>query len=252
MKDLNTSLDDITDLVNTDSSLTVQILRLSNSAMYASGISIDTLDEAINRVGFSELFKLVGMASTAQVFSERNELYDLDGALLWENSLACALSMEYLAKITGMDPQEAYTIGLLRSMGKMILDTCVKGDPEVNSYALTNELLLEEWEDANFGITNPTVAGFILISWNFPDVTSQAIQYQYAPEEDSDSIRYSHLLHLSCLIADKMGKGLPCENRYWEATDERLEIFGILPGQIEEAAVNVEEALNSLVSSVAS
>lgn len=52
LRDTSTGLDDITDLVNTDASLTAQVLRLSNSALYGHGIPIDTLDDAINRVGF--------------------------------------------------------------------------------------------------------------------------------------------------------------------------------------------------------
>ena len=251
MKDMNTTLDDITDLVNNDSSLTVQVLRLSNSALYAGGVPIDTLDDAINRIGFSELFKLVGMAAAAQVFTDRNELYDVEGSQLWENSLACALAMEYFAKQTGGDPQEAYTIGLLRSMGKMILNACLEGDPDPIQITSSVTIPLHAWEDANFGITNSSVAGFVLVSWNFPDLISRAIQYQYIPEEDPDDIKEPNLLHIASLVAENIGKGLPCELGYWEATNERLEKAGLNQSHIDAAAESINESLDSLISSVA-
>jgi len=63
LRDPNTGLNDITELVNTDASLTTRVLKLSNSAAFAQGMAIDNLDDAINRIGFREVFKLVGVAA---------------------------------------------------------------------------------------------------------------------------------------------------------------------------------------------
>lgn len=250
MKDPDTSLDDITELVNTDSSLTVQVLKLSNSPAYASGVSIDTLDEAINRIGFGELFKLVGMAAASQVFTGRNATYNIEGSALWENSLACGLAMEQLAIKADLDSQEAYTMGLLRSMGKMVIDACVKEDPDYEKFTNNVTLPITEWEENNFGLTNPTVAGFILISWNFPDIIANTISYQYLPESDPRHTQTSYLLNLACAIAHVVGDGLTGEVSYWNPTESRLKKAGVTKEDYENAIEVVNESIQEILSAI--
>jgi len=251
-KNPDTGLDDITGLVNSDSSLTAQVLRLSNSATYSQGSAVDTLDEAINRIGFRELFKLVGMAAASQVFSERNQTYGLDGSLLWENSLASGLAMERLAHAAGGDEQEAYTMGLLRSIGKMVIDACAKADGGYPNYPAGSEAPLIDWEETNFGITNPSVAGFLVASWNFPGIATGALQHQYAPEKAPKPTPYIYLLNLANGIAERIGKPLKGEAAYWEVTDDKLERVGLERADLDRTAEEVAEELENVVSSVAS
>lgn len=248
LRDPSTDLSDITDLVNADSALTASVLRLSNSAMYSIGMSVDTLDEAINRIGFRELFKLVGYAASKQLFAEHNRVYNISGAQLWENSLACGISMEVLARKIGLDDQEAYTIGLLRNMGKMVLDYCVKDDPQYPSYNTTSNLPLIEWEQNNFGITNPNVAGFILMSWNFTEETSQTIQHQYNPDEAQRHFPLIHLLNLANGIAERIGKGLHGETAYWDNWESHLPRTGLSADEFEESLEEIKSSLDRVIA----
>jgi len=250
LKDPDTGLIEITSLVNTDSSLTAQVIRLSNSPAYCGGNPVDNLDEAINRIGFRELYKLVGMAASSQVFAERNATYNVDGSLMWENSLAAGLVMEFLAKRVGLDDQEAYTLGLLRCMGKMVIDACAKNDPSYPSYPHDSEPPLINWEDNNFGINNPTVAGFILYDWNFPETTSATIQFQYEPENTDTDDPMPYMLNLSNSVVEMMGKGLRGEGDYFKLTDERMVKTGVTQKDLEEAREAIEETLEDIVNSV--
>lgn len=248
LRDSGTDLSDITDLVNADSALTASVLRLSNSAMFSIGFAVDTLDEAINRIGFRELFKLVGYAASKQLFAKDNRTYCITGAELWENSLACGIGMEILARKTGLDDQEAYTIGLLRNMGKMVLDFCVADDTRYPSYSTESNLPLIDWEENNFGITNPSVAGFILSSWNFPEETSLTIQHQYLPSSAPRKLPLIHLLNLANCIAERIGKGLHGESSYWANVEEHLPRTGLSADEFEESVTEIEEALVKVVS----
>lgn len=248
LRDPSTDLSDITELVNADSALTANVLRLSNSAMYAIGFSVDTLDEAINRIGFRELFKLVGFAASKQLFSANNRVYSITGSELWENSLACGISMEVLARKIGLDDQEAYTLGLLRNMGKMVLDFCVKDNAQYPSYQKTSNLPIIDWEQNNFGITNPNVAAFILLSWNFPDETAQSIQYQYAPETAPRKHELIHLLNLANGVAERIGKGLPGEASYWSSKEEHLPRTGLSADEFESSIEEIESSLSRVIA----
>lgn len=248
LRDTQTDLSDITELVNADSALTASVLRLSNSAMYSVGLAVDTLDEAINRIGFRELYRLVGFAASQQLFSESNVTYSITGTELWENSLACGISMEVFARKTGYDDQEAYTIGLLRNMGKMVLDYCVKGNSAYPSYSRGSELPLIEWEQNNFGITNPTVAGFILADWNFSEETTHTIQFQYEPEEAPRKLPLIHLLNLANGVAEKIGKGLHGESKYWANWETYLPRTGLSTEEFEQSAAEIEGNLSRVIA----
>ena len=250
LKDPNTGLDNITELVNADSSLTAQVLRLSNSAMFSMGCSVDTLDEAINRIGFRELFRLVGMAASQKAFSDYNRIYDIPGTDLWENSLTCGIAMEILARKLGYDDQEAYTIGLLRNMGKMVIDFCLQGDTTSPVYNKTSALPLIEWEEANFGITNPSVAGFILVSWNFTEETCHTITYQYEPDKAPRKLPLITLLNVANGIAERLGKGIRGESPYWEYWEENLPKTGLNLNEIAEAEDEIADAVSKVVSSL--
>lgn len=248
LRDTQTDLSDITELVHADSALTASVLRLSNSAMYSVGLAVDSLDEAINRVGFRELYRLVGFAASQQLFAENNATYNITGTELWENSLACGIGMEVFARKTGYDDQEAYTIGLLRNMGKMVIDYCVKGNPAYPNFSRDSELPLIEWEQNNFGITNPTVAGFILSSWNFSEETAHTIQYQYEPEEAPRKLPLIHLLNLANGVAERIGKGLPGESSYWADWESYLPRTGLSLEEFERSAEEIQGNLGKVVA----
>jgi HD-like signal output (HDOD) protein len=247
----HTALNDITDLVNTDPSLTARVLRLSNSAQYTSGFAIDNLDDAINRIGFREVFKLVGMAAVSDVFSAENATYAVPGSLLWENALCCGLAMETFAQKLGQDEQDAYTLGLLRSFGKLVINIRTVKCSDPVRYPITEEPNLLDWEEAQSGTSNPQVAGFLLSTWNFRAETIDAIQNQYTPEASTINYRNAAMLNLACSIGESLGKKLPGEEAYFKSAETHLDRLGLDAGHLVEAQAYAEEALDKALASVA-
>lgn len=249
LRNPNTSLTDITDLVHTDASLTTRVLRLSNSAAFAQDQAIDTLDDAINRVGFREVFKLVGMAAASDLFASRNNTYRIDSSTLWENALSCGLAMESIAQKLGHDEQEFYTLGLLRSMGKTVIDICVQKRPEPLRYPITSRPPLLQWEQETFGITNPAVAGFLLSTWNFSQETVSAIQSQYVRDPSSETSQPALLLNLAGSLAE-LGRPLYGESEYWISFDDHAEELGLTSDDIEETLDIVKTRLEEILATV--
>ena len=251
LRDPTTGLFDITELVNTDSSLTAQVLRRSNSAAFGKGLAIDNLDDAINRIGFREVFKLVGMVAVSDVFASRNATYRVDGARLWENALCCGLAMETFAQKLGLDDQEAYTLGLLRSFGKLVINTCITQRGDSICFPADGETNLMDWEEKRFGTNNAQVAGFLLSTWNFNDDTVSAIQLQYQPDSGESSSQTAIMLNLACSVAESLDKALPGESVYWQPLEDRLQQLGLGYDHLEEAKDYAAESLDKVLASVA-
>ncbi|MFA5265584.1 MAG: HDOD domain-containing protein, partial [Opitutaceae bacterium] len=63
LQDANVGLDEVANLIKRDAALAARIIRMSNSIVYGGkgGLRIGAIEEAVNRVGFSEVYRLVGM-----------------------------------------------------------------------------------------------------------------------------------------------------------------------------------------------
>lgn len=231
--DLNADLADVTALLRCDAALTTRIMRIANSAAYNIGPPFASLEQALARVGFSEVYRLTGFAATAQLCDEAMPLYGVTGPQLRENSLLTALVMEALAATIGVDQRAAYTAGLLRSTGKIALNRLTRDPAYSGCYSKENGGPLARWETEFTGLNNCEAAAFILNEWRFPPATLNAIQQHYAPRSTSPAL--AAILNLAAGAAERAGHGLPGEQTYWETTPEKFAAAKITETDLDEA-----------------
>ena len=184
----------------------------------------------MSRVGFSEVYRLTGIAAAAQLANEHLPFYGHDGQQLRDNTIVTALAVEVLARIAGLDARAAYATALLRSMGKLVLDRYVKKHlSPMQHYNRSGVPTLITWEEKILGCNNAAVASLILASWHFPPSITEPIKQHYLLEPPTGAfVRLAYLLNLASGIACDLGYALPGEANYWELTDEKLKIAGLL------------------------
>jgi HD-like signal output (HDOD) protein len=237
--DINSDLSDIAHLLKRDAALTAQIIRISNSAVYNTGLPFASLEE---------VYRITGFAVVAQLADQHLPLYGMSGVQLRENALLTALIMEAAAPGAGLDAREAYTAGLLRSTGKIALDRLFKGRRIVFAGGAGGEDLAA-WETAHLGITNAEASALILADWRFPADTVEAIRDHYL--EQPSSFALTRLLNLAAGAAELRGQGLPGEAKYWAENSESYTAAGIGPDAFErslESAMRLFNAARAAVS----
>jgi len=210
--DPNSEMSEVTELLRRDTALTARIIRISNSAFYNAGQPYGTLDEALARVGYMEVYRLTGLAAVSQMSDHPLAMYGISGAQLRENSLLTALVAEVLASMTGIDARVAYTAGLLRSVGKIALDRVTRNGSYQGSYR-SEHGRLGEWESQFIGMTNCEAAAVILKEWRFPMTTIAGIHHQYLSTAGAPPL--AQLLNLAAGAAERGGHALPGETEYW-------------------------------------
>ena len=245
--DINSDLADITLLLKRDAALTTRIIRISNSALYNTGLPFASLEEALARVGYTEVYRLTGFAAVAQLADQHLALYCITGVQLRENALLTALIMEAAAPAADLDPREAYTAGLLRSTGKVAIDRLTKGGG-IRFESDTNDGLAA-WETAYAGMTNVEASAMILDEWRFPSDTVEAIRDHYL--EEPTAFPLTHLLHLAAGAAERRGLGLPGEGRYWNTSPEKFSAAGLSPDEFESALSRAFDQFQAVRSAVA-
>src|SRR4051812_33423833 len=122
LSDGNSAMHEIVALIRLDPGIAVRVLQASNSAYFSKGVRCLTVDEAVNRVGYDQVYELVSFAVASQVLVRPLEVYGIEADELWKMSVVGALAMEELAARTHQDRNAAYTVGLLHAVGLVAID----------------------------------------------------------------------------------------------------------------------------------
>lgn len=253
LQDVNSELDAIAELLRRDVALATRIVRISNSPMFGGGGSIASIEEAVNRVGFSEIMKLVGTASAARMTERALENYDISAQKLRDSMLFGAFAAEALARYSGADTRVAYTAGLLRPLGMMVLDRAGRGTlPWTDRFSVSRWPTYSAWEGGIFGIDNCEVTALILDEWRFPKELSAALRVQYLTRSGDYENRLASLLNVSGHVAEKAGRAFAGETAWWATKPEKLTAAGVSEEDVENAQAAAESGLEAALSALAS
>ncbi len=247
--DPDTDLDEVLHLIRLDPALTFHVVRMSNSVLFGLRERTDSLDIAVARVGLSEIFRLVGLAALQQVCQSDLRRYRLKAPRLWENAVATAAAAEVLAGRAGADAGLAYTAGLMRTIGRVVLD----GMPEAEHEFYPGEAewpSVAEWEKTAFGITANEVTAILLDYWRFPGDVVESIKGHIDPLSDERSNIGACILNLACGVAARFGLDMPGETGNWICTPAKLTLAGVSETDLEDCATRARAHYVLLCASV--
>jgi len=236
LRDPDADLDDIVKLVQVDPSLTFQVIRLSNSVLYGTKSSCQSLDDAVSRVGLAELQQIVSLAVARQCFQGELELFQISPTLLWENAVAIGTLMSAFAKQVGADAGAAYATGLLRNIGKVVLNNYPGG---VSYPGVSDRPDLHAWEKEVHGVTAVEASAVLLDNWRFSVATVEAMRGHLVPDPASAHIVGSAQMHLACAVAAEWGCALPGEVTCWTNDAAMRTLAGLAE---EDWAETIEQA----------
>ncbi len=239
---------DVVALLRQDAALVARLIRMANSAVYARAEPAGSLEEALASIGFQEVHRLVGVAAAAHLADQPLKAYGFEGARLRANALFVAVVMEELAHVAAEDPASCYTVGLLRSVGKMALGLLAKDAPPEPSFSASGESVLDVWETKNWGTDNCHVAEKILLHWRLPADAVISIRHHYHPEKRHNPI--IHLLSLAAGAAEHRCFGLPGEEVFWKFTPENFAKAGVNERQFQQACERAQRTYQRLHSVV--
>lgn len=249
LRDDNSGIHDIISLLKIDAPMTARIVRISNSAFFGAREPSQSLEEAITRMGFNEVYKVVSMAAAQQVLAQSAPLYEMKQGQLLDQSIACAVMMvEGAARHLRRSLDSAYTVGLLHGIGKVV----------INEYYMNHGIDLYQSDDGKvavfddamerqvLGFDHADVGATLLRKWNFPDDIAEPIAYQLKPFEAPAHGEFAALLALARyslpLILEKPGRPIPP----FEADERLLENTGLTAEKWAECIENSREGLQEI------
>jgi len=208
--DPDSTVHDIEKVILQDQVLTTKILRLANSAYYGYARKISTVSQATVLLGFQAI-KGIALASTVRTYLTKElKGYSLEKNELWSQSQTCAIISRFIAKtIKYPNPEEAYIAGLLRDIGKTILNQHMEREyMEVLSKMEENNVSFLEAEKEVLGFGHAEVGEKVAEKWLLPKKLVEAIGYHHNPEMATINPLLVSIVHVADAITMMMGVGL--------------------------------------------
>jgi len=168
------SIDEIARKLTADPVLSARLLRLANSAYYHVSRSIGTVNEALAMLGFVTVRTLVISSGLAGGYKT---MPGMDLQRFWRYSLHTAAVAGWLAKRTGTNADQAFTVGLMHSIGELVMHA---GMPEqmlqLDKLASPMDSRRLDMERTSFGYTFADVGAELSRQWRFPPAFADAIK----------------------------------------------------------------------------
>lgn len=198
LADGNSSLGEVVALIKLDQGIAARVLQMGNSAYFSHGTRCYTVDEAVYRVGFDQVYGLVVNAVSSQLLIRPLTVYSFGTDELWRMSVTCALAAEILAKRINLEEDIAYTVGLFHAIGMVAIDEwAYQRQPELRFAVSSLPLETCEHERKALGFHNAEVGAALLRLWDFPTVMSEPVRWQYLPRGTSAHAPLTGLIHVA-------------------------------------------------------
>ncbi|WP_188020315.1 HDOD domain-containing protein [Deferribacter autotrophicus] len=200
------SISEVVYYASKDVALTAEILKVANSAIFSPRDEIKDLRHAIVILGEKNLKSLLAALSMKSYFYKNEPKKDLANKI-WEHSLSVAIMARLLSQhVTDVDSSEAFLLGILHDIGKVILLLTTEFYEEIVTIARKTNVNICEIESNLIGFNHAEIGGYVLKEWKLPRTYYEKVYYHHDVTEYNDKM--IALLGVSNYLVNTKGIGL--------------------------------------------
>lgn len=190
--------------VSSDAALTAKTLHYANSAYFSTMVKVTTVQQAISLMGLSATKQIILAAGLAGCFPENN-CPGFSHKDFWRHSNAVAIAARLLAKRLQINPDVAYTAGLLHDIGALVLVTQFPEQYAATiAYRHAEGISQFDAERYMIGIDHAAVGEALAELWSFSEVMKHAIAGHHFPEKPGLGF-LATVIHVANGIAHALG-----------------------------------------------
>jgi HD-like signal output (HDOD) protein len=241
VEDPRHTLRDLTNVIRVDPALTAAVLQLSNSPFYKrTGSEIGTIDDAVMRIGETDLVRIVVSRLSGWISQSDTEGYGLARELLWRRALMGAVAAEELARRTDQSPGIAFTTALLIDIGKIALGGPL-GDhaEEVRQRLDSTDDDFATIERDVLGDNHADVGARLAEMWSFPKPIVQAIRFHHRPTASPRLTGLVALAHVADIVAMQCGAPVGMDDLRYTLEEEAVQALGLSDRDLDEVCAAV-------------
>lgn len=171
MADENSSIDQLSALIETDMALSSAVVRTVNSALFGLLKRVETVHEGIRYLGMAQVAGLTYEIGLRGAFPPSPLLQQI-----WDRAGVRGLAMGRIARQMDVDPWQAHTSGLFAETGRAVLYAYDRPRYQALDVNDSDEALLCAAEIEAFGVSHSALGAALCQSWGLSREVSDSVR----------------------------------------------------------------------------
>jgi len=234
------SAHDIATIIQSDPSITGQLIKIANSPLYRTTEAIKDCQTAVARIGIENTRDIVTTLTIKQLFKPKTRIVTKQMSALWRHSTQVAAISAVIAEmIPSINPDRALLAGLIHDIGVQAILSYVEDYPDL----IADKKILTETIEQLRG----QMGALVLRHWSMPSdlvtVALDAENWERDSEHGPDMCDLVQVAQLFSYLGTEEGKQLPAVTSIpafsklplaRHGPDKALEILNEAKGHIQE------------------
>jgi len=241
----------IVNIVKTDATLTARVLKVVNSAAFGLINEITSLDRAISYLGERLIVGIAIGDCAAQLFDKQLKGYEGEHGDLWRHDLRTAIaSREVVTQSSSkINPDLAFTAGLLHDIGKALISDFLQGTASEVLDKIENDEISDylSAEEEMIGFDHPRAGYELALAWKLPGAITEVIRFHHTPSEAKEELQeLVYAVHLGDNIAMMGGCGTGADSMHYKLDPNYTKFIELKPDVLANIMLVVNEEFDKL------
>lgn len=238
-------MEEVIALASQDQVLASRILRMANSPAYLGAVAVETMKDAVVRLGAGQVANLTMAVTQASLHKSPNDTINRYMRKLWQHSHACALGCRWVAGTIGLRrmAEQAYLAGLLHDIGKLYL---LKVLEKLTATGVACSALEEETLHDVLAELHVEEGTKLVKHWDIPATYTTVVEQHHAPRCEVENLVLI-IVRLVNQVACKVGNSLHPDAGLDVARLNELSLLGLQQDKLIELECLLDEARSIVI-----
>jgi putative nucleotidyltransferase with HDIG domain len=242
------SMRDLAQWIEKDTALATRVLKLVNSSFFGVQREVTSVRHALMILGIAHLRNLVLSGAVSNLFDREGSIGSFSRRDFWKHCVATAGAARVLAaECRVIDPETAFTAGLIHDVGKLVTDRYLHDDFIKIAAQLEDEnVFMTDAEIAILGVHHAEIGHHLALHWNLPEVLRIAVGYHHEPDAAPSQPGIAALINVADAMVRQLhiGSGGGADH---PLTARALALCGLNGERFEAIKGDLEEELEEQV-----
>ena len=173
LNDDNSTIQQISDLVEKEPAVCAKIIKAANSIHFAAAKPVISASDAVMRIGLKRTLNYVLVIEQGQMFETELEPFKKIRADIWHHSITTAITARYIGQCVHYDNVDSlFAFGLLHDLGKLALLRALHELPK--AAAMEEDVIMPILSKMH-----TRLGGSLLSDWQFPQEFVDVAKYHH-------------------------------------------------------------------------
>jgi HD-like signal output (HDOD) protein len=189
LQDINTSAQDVAEIIENDQSIVTKMLKLVNSAFFGFSNKVSSVQHALMLLGFNTVRNVIVSIDVIDALKLQKKIQGFDITAFWRHAIGVAIISRHLDQANGGHNQEdVFTAGIIHDIGKIVMAHYFSDRFQATWDTMQHErITFWESEHRHFPLNHAMIGEHLAKKWHLPHQMGRVIG-QHHTDSRSDSV----------------------------------------------------------------